>query len=69
MENNALSEIDLKTSIERPRQGVSVQLISEMYGNEVMDTQASFHGEIVISGKRRQAFLAALGKLVDDFRV
>ena len=53
MENKLLP--DIKTSIERPTDGLSIQ--------------ASFHGEIVISAERRQAFLTALSHLVDDFRV
>lgn len=67
MQNKILP--DIKTSIERPTEGLSVQLISEMSGAEVLGTQASFHGEIVISAERRQAFLAALSQLVDDYRV
>jgi anthranilate/para-aminobenzoate synthase component II len=67
MENKILP--DIKTSIERPTDGLSIQFISEVSGAEVLSTQASFHGEIVISAERRQAFLTALSQLVDDFRV
>ncbi len=69
MSNNICTEVDIKSTMERPRQGVSVQIISEMHRTEILETQASFHGEIHISGERRQDFLNALCKLVDEFRI